>query len=97
MSAERQDERVRARVVVSGRVQGVYFRAHARDQAQRRGLAGWVRNRSDGRVEVAFEGPRPEVEDMVAWCRHGSRLSVVTEVQVVWEEPEGVEAFRIRG
>jgi acylphosphatase len=63
------DTRVRA--LISGRVQGVWFRAWTEQEASRRGLSGWVRNLSDGRVEAVFAGPKETVEDMLAACREG--------------------------
>jgi len=59
------------RVVVSGRVQGVFFRASTREQGERLGLTGWVRNRRDGGVEAHVQGSPAAVEAMVAWCRSG--------------------------
>lgn len=64
-------ERTRAHVFVSGSVQGVYFRATTRDRAREVGVDGWVRNLDDGRVEAVFEGPRADVETMVAFCHEG--------------------------
>ena len=83
-------ERVRARLVASGRVQGVAFRAATVDAARRVGaLDGWVRNLADGRVEVLVEGDRPAVETLVAWCRRGPRSARVDDLQVVWEPVRG--------
>jgi len=79
----------RARLVVTGRVQGVAFRAATVDEARRLGLAGWVRNLADGRVEALAEGDRPAVEAFVAWCRRGPRLARVDDLQVTWETPRG--------
>jgi acylphosphatase len=88
----------RARLVIAGRVQGVAFRQSTVDEARRRGLAGWVRNRPDGRVEVVAEGPRPDVEGLAAWCRRGPRLARVDDVTVTWEEPRGgMQGFDIAG
>ncbi len=87
---------VARKVVVSGRVQGVFFRDSARREAQRLGVAGWVRNRPDGRVEAWFEGPPHAVEQLVRWCRDGPRHAEVDDVQVSEAEPEGHEAFAIR-
>lgn len=89
-------ERTRAHVFVSGRVQGVYFRATTRETAAEVGVDGWVRNLEDGRVEAVFEGPEPAVESMVAFCHEGSEAAVVESVDVTYEAPEGVEGFRIR-
>ncbi|HET8651470.1 MAG TPA: acylphosphatase [Gaiellaceae bacterium] len=83
----------RARVVVSGRVQGVFFRAETRDRASSLGLAGWVRNNRDGTVEAAFEGDRERVESMVEWCRRGPALAEVERVDVEWEEPRDERGF----
>lgn len=58
-------------VLVKGRVQGVWYRASARDQARRLGVAGWVRNRADGSVEALVRGPQPRLAEFVAWCRQG--------------------------
>ena len=88
---------VRRRVVVSGRVQGVWFRQSCADEARLRGIQGWVRNRSDGAVEAAFEGSRPGVEAMVAWCHSGPPLAEVTDVEVEEEDAEGITAFRVVG
>jgi acylphosphatase len=90
------DEKVRVHVFVSGRVQGVFYRAETRDRARTRRLGGWVRNCADGRVEAVFEGPRSEVESMIDWCRTGPRLAHVAAVDVSWEEPTGQMDFGVR-
>lgn len=89
-------ERVRAHVWISGRVQGVFFRACTEDEANARGLAGWVRNTPDGRVEAAFEGDRTAVESMIQWCHRGAPRARVEKVEVAWEEPKGETTFRVR-
>ena len=81
--------RVRKRVLISGLVQGVYFRVHTRDAALAAGVAGWVRNRRDGRVEAVFEGEREAVEKMVKWCRKGPPSSRVEKVEVFDEQYRG--------
>ena len=88
---------IRRRVVVSGRVQGVWFRDSCREQAQRLGVAGWVRNREDGAVEAVFEGSATLVAAMVEWCKHGPPRAVVTGTKVTNEDPEGLTTFRITG
>lgn len=88
--------RHRARVRVTGRVQGVYYRAHTVEAARRVGVDGWVRNLADGRVEAVFEGRRSAVDGMIEWCRTGSPMARVDEVEVEREPPEGVRGFRIR-
>lgn len=87
---------VRKRVIVSGVVQGVFFRASTRKQALRRGVAGWVRNLPDSSVEAAFEGAPDAVDDMVAWCRTGPERAVVERVEVTEESPEGLSGFAVR-
>lgn len=87
---------IRRRVLISGQVQGVFFRATAREEAVRRGAGGWARNLPDGRVEAVFEGPEDAVAAMVAWCREGTSLADVREVEVHEEDPEGLEDFEIR-
>jgi acylphosphatase len=86
----------RVHVFVSGEVQGVFFRAETRRQAQALGLAGWVRNLPDGRVEAVFEGPEDAVERMVAWCRQGPSYAEVRDVEVEHEDPEGLTEFDVR-
>lgn len=83
-------------MVVSGAVQGVFYRDTCRRAARAAGLAGWVRNCRDSRVEAVFEGPPVEVEALVAWCREGPPLARVTHVEVVDEQPEGDRSFRVR-
>lgn len=83
----------RARVVVRGRVQGVFFRAETRDRARSLGLSGWVRNAPDGSVEAVFEGQRERIESILDWCRRGPGLAEVDHVDVAWEEPRGEEGF----
>lgn len=89
-------DRVRAHVFVSGRVQGIFYRAETRDRARERGVDGWVRNHPDGRVEAVFEGPREHVEAIVEWCREGSPSARVEAVEVEYGEPEGEAGFEIR-
>jgi acylphosphatase len=84
----------RAHVVVRGRVQGVFFRAEASERARSLGLAGWVRNTTDGAVEAVFEGDRDRIDSIVAWCRRGPALAQVEDVTVEWEEPRGEAGFR---
>jgi acylphosphatase len=84
-------------VVVRGRVQGVFFRAEARDRAASLGLGGWVCNNPDGTVEAVFEGERERVQSIVDWCRRGPALAQVENVDVAWEEPQGDSRFAVRG
>jgi acylphosphatase len=87
---------VRYRILVSGRVQGVFFRDTCRRLALDHGVAGWVRNLPDGRVEAVFEGLADDVARLIEWARHGPRLAVVENVAVQPEQPEGLAAFHIR-
>ena len=84
------------RVVVRGRVQGVFFRDSARRAAASRGVAGWVRNCPDGTVEAWFEGEPEAVESMVAWARSGPSRADVESVDVDEVEPARLSGFYIR-
>jgi acylphosphatase len=72
----------RVRVVIKGWVQGVGFRVDCQHEAQRLGLTGWVRNRSDGSVEALFEGAAPSVDEMLRWCEHGPTGAEVNGIEV---------------
>ncbi|QSG02975.1 acylphosphatase [Natranaeroarchaeum sulfidigenes] len=89
-------EPTRAHVFVSGRVQGVFYRATTKETAEGKGVDGWVRNLDDGRVEAVFEGPEDAVEEMVEWCHTGSPAASVEDVDAEYEEPQGEDGFRIR-
>jgi acylphosphatase len=89
-------DRVRAHVFVSGRVQGVYYRATTRETARERGVDGWVKNLPDGRVEAVFEGDREAVEELLEWCHTGSPNARVDDVEVEYGDPTGVDGFEIR-
>ncbi len=86
---------VRRRVLVSGRVQGVWFRESCREQAMAAGVSGSVRNLADGRVEAVLEGPPAAVDRVVAWCREGPRRARVDAVVEVDEPPVGEVGFRV--
>lgn len=79
----------RVHIWVSGKVQGVWYRATTVEEAKKLGLTGWVRNLPDGRVEIVAEGPRESLERLIAWCHEGPPLAVVDEVKVVWEPYTG--------
>jgi acylphosphatase len=87
---------VRRRVVVHGRVQGVWFRGSTEAEARAAGLAGWVRNRPDGTVEAVFEGTPEAVAALLAFCRRGPRSARVDRVDEFEEPPEGLAGFRVR-
>ena len=86
------------RVLISGRVQGVCFRACTRDQAQILDLSGWVRNLSDGRVEALFEGPSEVIDQMLEWCKEGAPSSSVSDLEVFKDDAStsNGDTFEIR-
>lgn len=86
----------RARVIVHGLVQGVWFRESTRQAAEAQGVSGSVRNLPDGTVEAVFEGRRAAVDAMVAFCRTGPPDARVERVDVFDEPPEGLAGFEIR-
>ena len=81
--------KTRARVVVSGLVQGVFFRYNTCDQAERLKVTGWAKNRWDGKVEALLEGEKGDVEKLIAWCHQGPPGAQVDKVEVKWEEYKG--------
>ena len=80
---------VRAHIFVSGRVQGVFYRARTRETALAQGIGGWVRNCPDGRVEALLEGEREAVSRVIAWCRQGPPSALVSDLEVNWQEATG--------
>jgi len=89
-------EPARAHLLISGRVQGVCFRAYAEEEAQSLGLKGWVKNLLDGRVEVVCEGEKDDVERFVEWCHNGPPGARVRDIDVSWETVGGeFDAFTI--
>ncbi len=96
-SSEIEASRERVRAVVRGRVQGVGYRYAAQERALGLGLAGYVRNRWDGTVEVVAEGARDRLDLFVRWLHRGPRLAQVTEVELTWEPPTGgFDTFEVR-
>lgn len=87
---------IRRRVVVHGRVQGVFFRDSTRRLAVQHGLAGWVRNHPEGAVEAVFEGELFAVERLVEFCRRGPRGAAVERIEVAEEQPERLSGFSVR-
>lgn len=83
--------------MISGRVQGVFYRSETRKTAQRLGLSGWVRNLANGDVEAVFEGDGDTIARMLEWCKTGPPSARVEKVDADWEEPrKDVEGFEIR-
>lgn len=78
-------DHLRAHVVIQGLVQGVWFRASTKDEADRIGVTGWVRNLPDGSVEAVFEGETKKVEEIVGWCHRGPSGARVSKVDIAWE------------
>ncbi len=82
------ESHIRVRLIIEGRVQGVWFRESTRREAARLGVFGWVRNRPDGKVEAVAEGPEDKVRALVAWCHHGpstARVSRVLETEEAYQ------------
>ena len=86
---------IRRRVTAHGRVQGVFFRDSTREEAERRGVAGWIRNTNQGTVEAVFEGDSDAVEAMLRFSREGPGSADVSRLEVEEEEPEGLGDFRV--
>lgn len=78
--------KTRAHILISGRVQGVWYRASTKDKAEQLGLTGWVKNTYDGNVEAVFEGEEGIIKEMIAWCHEGPKLANVTNVKVDYEK-----------
>ncbi|MBW2219705.1 MAG: acylphosphatase [Deltaproteobacteria bacterium] len=79
----------RARVIISGRVQGVFFRMETKRFADQTGVTGWVKNTRDGCVEAVFEGDENRVNEMINWCKKGPPFSRVMDLDVAWEGYSG--------
>lgn len=89
--------KTRAHLYISGRVQGVYYRAFTQEVADSLGLKGWVRNLPDRRVEAVFEGERDLIEKAILKCKQGPPYANVTDIDVVWEsQMEGFSNFSIK-
>lgn len=86
----------RVRIVVSGLVQGVFFRLNTMRKAQELGIYGWVKNRYDGTVEIMCEGPEKKIQIMIDWCKKGPEGSCVSNAEIKWENYTGeFKAFQI--
>lgn len=83
------DNKVRAHAIISGRVQGVFFRVETKRAADGFGVFGWVKNRRDGTVEALFEGDQDRVDAVLAWCKEGPAHARVSDVNVDWEAYAG--------
>jgi len=90
-------EKVRVHILVSGKVQGVFFRSETQEKAQQLGLTGWVRNLPNGRVEAVFEGEKARIEEMIEWAKSGPPGAIVNHLDLKWEEYRGeFNNFEIR-
>ncbi len=87
---------IRNHVFVSGKVQGVGFRASTMNKASELGISGWVRNLDDGRVEAVFEGSPEDVDRIVEWCKRGPETASVDNLKVNEEEPRNLTVFEIK-
>jgi acylphosphatase len=97
MATMAQEDLAHLRMLVHGRVQGVFFRQATADEARALGLRGWVKNLAGGDVEIVAEGPRRELKVLAAWALQGPRLADVTGVEEEWSDYRGEEgAFAIR-
>lgn len=91
------NQKVRAHIFVSGRVQGVWFRENTQKKARKLGVTGWVKNLADDRVEAIFEGEKEKVEEMIKWAKRGPILAKVNGIDVEWQEYQGeFNNFEIR-
>lgn len=79
----------RVHLVITGRVQGVWFRANTQKKAKTLDLKGWVKNLPDGRVEAVFEGEKEQIDRIIEWCKKGPSFARVDDVQIQWETPMG--------
>ena len=85
-------------VIVSGRVQGVFFRIETKNAAKRFNVSGWVKNRPDGTVEAVFEGAEADVESVLQWCRKGPPMARVKGIETEWKDHTGeFDRFEIKG
>jgi acylphosphatase len=94
----KMEERIKAHVIISGRVQGVFFRMETKKAAEQIGVSGWVKNNFDGTVEAEFEGGKQNVVSMLEWCRKGPPLARVANIDMAWKEYKGeFSDFNITG
>lgn len=92
-----KNEKVRAHIFISGRVQGVFFRSHTAEKARELGITGWAKNLPDGQVEAIFEGEKEKIQNLIEWTKRGPEFARVNGINVEWEEYKGeFEDFEIR-
>ena len=84
-------------ILISGKVQGVWFRANTRQKAEQLNIKGWVRNTSDGKVEAIFEGKQDNIKEMLDWCRQGPPLAKVEDIKIEDKtQSKGYDGFTIK-
>lgn len=88
-NSNRWDEKVRAHITLSGRVQGVAFRYYARDMAHKFRVGGWIKNLDNGDVESVIEGKKVSVQQMITWCKKGPGLAIVENIEIEWQPYTG--------
>ena len=92
-----KEEKIRAHIFVSGKVQGVFYRESTKKKAERLGVLGWIKNLRDGRVEAIFEGDKGNVEEMVNWARKGPIWAKIEALELIWDDYQGeFKGFEIR-
>jgi len=96
--SETKAKNIRVHLVISGRVQGVWYRGSTKQRAEDLGLTGWVRNCESGQVEVVVEGTNVAIDKLVSWCRTGPSMARVTDVRIDFEDYSGeFVGFRVKG
>lgn len=96
MNQDQRNRKIeRAHIIFEGHVQGIYFRAFVKENAEKLGINGWVKNLPDGSVEAVFEGDAQLINELIDICRSQHPLAVVTNVKIEWESPEGINGFKI--
>jgi acylphosphatase len=84
-------------VIISGKVQGVWFRANTKEKADQIGVVGWVRNNPNGCVEAFFQGPEGIIQEMIGWCYKGPALALVKDLKIEKREPlDSLKDFQIK-
>jgi acylphosphatase len=84
------------RILIQGRVQGVFFRATARDVAEELGVNGWIRNTEEGDVEAVVSGGTQQLERFIAWCRQGPPRAVVSKVEIEERDDQQFSGFEVK-
>lgn len=85
----------RVKLLLTGLVQGVFFRVNAQDQAKKLGLTGYVKNLSNGQVEAVFEGPEDKIDDIIYWIKQGPASSRIDQLDIIQEKPANLTSFEI--